>query len=104
MAAVIAHEVKNPLAGIRGAIQVIGGRLPADSRDAAVLNDIVTRIDALDGLMKDPWENFPTSGDEKRKISRNLGPCTRHLGCSLVRRRLEPSVLTHAKSHDSRCR
>ena len=34
MAAVIAHEVKNPLAGIRGAIQVIGGRLPEDSRDA----------------------------------------------------------------------
>ena len=53
MAAVIAHEVKNPLAGIRGAIQVIGSRLPADSRDAAVLNEIVKRIDALDGLMKD---------------------------------------------------
>jgi two-component system sensor kinase FixL len=53
MAAVIAHEVKNPLAGIRGAIQVIGGRLPADSRDAAVTNDIVKRIDALDSLMKD---------------------------------------------------
>jgi len=53
MAAVIAHEVKNPLAGIRGAMQVIGGRLPADSRDAAVLVDIVRRIDALDGLMKD---------------------------------------------------
>ena len=53
MAAVIAHEVKNPLAGIRGAIQVIGARLPLDSRDATVLNDIVKRIDALDGLMKD---------------------------------------------------
>ena len=26
MAAVIAHEVKNPLAGIRGAVQIIGGR------------------------------------------------------------------------------
>ena len=32
MAAVIAHEVKNPLAGVRGAIQVIGTRLPKDSQ------------------------------------------------------------------------
>jgi two-component system sensor kinase FixL len=53
MAAVIAHEVKNPLAGIRAAVQVIGGRLPSDSKDAAVLTDIIKRIDALDGLIKD---------------------------------------------------
>ena len=32
MAAVIAHEVKNPLAAVRGAIQVIGGRLPHGRR------------------------------------------------------------------------
>jgi PAS domain S-box-containing protein len=53
MAAVLAHEIKNPLAGIRGAIQVIGGRLPEGSRDAAMTKEIVARIDALDGLMKD---------------------------------------------------
>lgn len=53
MAAVIAHEVKNPLAGIRGVVQVIGGRLPADSADAQMMKEIVTRIDSLDGLMKD---------------------------------------------------
>jgi signal transduction histidine kinase len=53
MAAVIAHEVKNPLAGVRGAIQVIGGRLPKDSKEAAVIKEIVGRIDALDELMKD---------------------------------------------------
>jgi two-component system sensor kinase FixL len=53
MAAVIAHEVKNPLAAIRGAIQVIGGRLPAGSREAAVMKDIITRVDGLNGLMKD---------------------------------------------------
>jgi two-component system, LuxR family, sensor kinase FixL len=53
MAAVIAHEVKNPLAGIRGAIQVIGGRLTAENRDAVVLGEIVKRIDALDSLIKD---------------------------------------------------
>src|SRR3954451_12554993 len=30
MAAVVAHEVKNPIAGIRGALQVITSRMPAD--------------------------------------------------------------------------
>lgn len=53
MAAVIAHEVKNPLAGIRGVVQVIGGRLPAASTDAQMMKEIVSRIDSLDGLMKD---------------------------------------------------
>jgi two-component system sensor kinase FixL len=53
MAAVIAHEVKNPLAGVRGAIEVIGGRLPKESKDAAVVKEIVSRIDALNELMKD---------------------------------------------------
>ena len=53
MAAVLAHEVKNPLAGIRGAIQVIGGRLPEGSRDAAMTKEIVSRIDALNELMTD---------------------------------------------------
>jgi signal transduction histidine kinase len=53
MAAVIAHEVKNPLAAVRGAIQVIGGRLPAGSRDAPIVTEIVARIDALDELLKD---------------------------------------------------
>jgi len=53
MAAVIAHEIKNPLAGIRGAVQVIGSRLTPESRDAAVTREIVTRIDALNGLIQD---------------------------------------------------
>ena len=54
MAAVIAHEVKNPLAGIRGAIQV--HRRPAAGRAAAMRRwsrRSSTRIDALNELMKD---------------------------------------------------
>jgi two-component system sensor kinase FixL len=53
MAAVIAHEVKNPLAGIRGAIQVLGKRQLPDSTDARMMSEIVARIDALDEMMKD---------------------------------------------------
>ena len=53
MAAVIAHEVKNPLAGIRGAVQVIGGRLEKGTREAAVVGEILSRIDTLNGLIQD---------------------------------------------------
>ena len=53
MAAVIAHEVKNPLAGIRGAMQVMGRRMPAGSRDEEMTREIVRRIDSLDAMMKD---------------------------------------------------
>jgi len=53
MAAVIAHEVKNPLAAIRGAVQIIGGRLSGDNPDSRVMAEVVTRIDALDRLMKE---------------------------------------------------
>jgi two-component system, LuxR family, sensor kinase FixL len=53
MAAVIAHEVKNPLAAVRGAIQVIGNRLPPASREAGVITDIIARLDTLNQLVKD---------------------------------------------------
>ena len=53
MAAVVAHEVRNPLAGIKGAIGVIGGRLPPDSRDKAVIRTIGERIDSLNAMVDD---------------------------------------------------
>ena len=53
MAAVIAHEIKNPLAGIRGAIQVFGGRMVKEGANTQILNEIVARIDSLDQMMKD---------------------------------------------------
>ncbi len=53
MAAVIAHEVKNPLAAVRGAIQVIGKRLPVGSREVSVVSDIIARLDTLNQLVKD---------------------------------------------------
>jgi two-component system sensor kinase FixL len=53
MAAIVAHEVKNPLAGIRGAIQVFGSRLSDDEANARVMKEIVARIDSLDQMMRD---------------------------------------------------
>jgi len=53
MAAVIAHEVKNPLAAVRGAIQVIGSRMKGGTGDAAIIQEIIARIDALNALIQD---------------------------------------------------
>jgi len=53
MAAVVAHEVKNPLAGIRGVMQVFEKRVASDGTSTQILKDIVARIDSLDGMMKD---------------------------------------------------
>jgi len=53
MAAVVAHEVKNPIAGIRGALQVILGRMPPEQRDRAIIGEIIARLDALNGIVQD---------------------------------------------------
>ncbi len=53
MSAMVAHEVKNPLAGISGALQVVGSRLPAKSRDRRILDDIEDRIAALNRMLQD---------------------------------------------------
>ena len=53
MAAVVAHEVRNPLAGIKGVMQVLIARRPDDDVDVPVMNDIVARIDSLGELIND---------------------------------------------------
>lgn len=53
MAAVVAHEVRNPLAAVRAALQVIGGRLPADSQNTPVIGEIITRLDGLNRLTEE---------------------------------------------------
>jgi PAS domain S-box-containing protein len=53
LAAVVAHEVKNPLAGIKGAIQVLMSRRPRGDGELVVMTEIVSRVDALNELIGD---------------------------------------------------
>jgi PAS domain S-box-containing protein len=53
MAAVVAHEVKNPLTGIRAAIEIMRSRRKDNDPEAPVMREIVTRIDGLHELIRD---------------------------------------------------
>ncbi len=55
MASVLAHEIKNPLAGIRGAAQLIEEALPSSERELTQL--IVSETDRIRGLL-DRFESF----------------------------------------------
>ena len=53
MAAVVAHEVRNPLAGIKGAMQVLMGRRADGDPDWLIMREVVARIDSLGDLVND---------------------------------------------------
>jgi signal transduction histidine kinase len=53
LAASLAHEIKNPLAGISGAIQVFDQQLAPDHPHKEILAEILSQIDRLDRTMRD---------------------------------------------------
>jgi signal transduction histidine kinase len=53
LAAIVAHEVRNPLAGVRGSLQVLATRLPADMPERQIVGAMVERIDTLADRVRD---------------------------------------------------
>ncbi len=53
MAGVIAHELRNPLAAIRSALQIVSHRLQDDPPNYTVLTEVMARVDTLDALIDD---------------------------------------------------
>lgn len=83
MAAVVAHEVKNPLAGIRGAMQVLGRQFKGDAEAQDIIAEVLARIDEL-----------TTSINERLMFARSREPRIRPISlrdvvrdvCDLVRK------------------
>ena len=91
MAAILAHEVKNPLSGIRGAAQLLEGSVGEADRELAVLiRDEADRIRAL----VDRMEAFGEKPIERRAV--NIHRVLEH-----VRRLAQTGFAAHIKFNES---
>ena len=88
MAAVLAHEIKNPLAGIRGAAQLLEDAVPANERPLTEL--ICAEADRIRGLI----DRMDAFGDT-RAFPRD--PVNIHEVLDRVRRVAETSFARHVK-------
>lgn len=103
MAAVLAHEIRNPLAGIRGAMQVMAARYESGSKEGMVMKEIIARVDTLSELMQDlllyarPPKPRPAPVDLKRLIQTVVELISRDPEVSGVQVNVEgASPLAHA--------
>ncbi len=53
LASAIAHEIRNPLAGISGAIQVLSEEFPESDPRQPIIKEILKEVERLDGSVKD---------------------------------------------------
>jgi PAS domain S-box-containing protein len=53
LAAVVAHEVRNPLAGVKGSLQVLRSRAATDQPDRHLFDVMIARLDALNAKVDD---------------------------------------------------
>lgn len=52
-AAVVAHEVRNPLAGVKGSLQVLQSRPAIETDDRRVIEAMIARLDTLNAKVED---------------------------------------------------
>jgi len=71
MAAGIAHEVNNPLAGVSGFLQVMAGRLPEDSPERSAMETALNNINRASGTIKDLLKFARLGPTQKRALKLN---------------------------------
>jgi two-component system sensor histidine kinase PilS (NtrC family) len=83
MSAGLAHEIRNPLASLRSAIQEIGASFPPDSQDRQLADIVIAESDRLDRIIG-RFLDFSREG-ELRLSRLRLGPVLEGIRAMLLR-------------------
>lgn len=100
LATALAHEVKNPLAGISGAIQIIGDAMASDNPHRPIIHEILGQIRRLDATVRDlllysrPLPSKPSVVSLRVVVDRVL--TVLHEEPAMHRVRIEPRISRHA--------
>lgn len=71
LAASLAHEIKNPLAGISGAIQVIRDGMDPDDEHQPIVTEILSQISRLDDTVKDLLQYASPTPPRAQRVALN---------------------------------
>ena len=72
LSAVVAHEVRNPLAALKGGLQVLASRLPPDLPGREIITPMIARIDALNRTVQDILTYSKPNPPKRQRF--NIGP------------------------------
>ena len=71
LAAGMAHEINNPLAGIRNAFELIGADLPKSASSFPLLDLVDREIERLAGMVRNMFQTFRRDSEEPRAFDMN---------------------------------
>ena len=98
LSAGMAHEIRNPLAGMKTSIQVLAKKLTSPSQ-TILIEGVLSEIDRLNGIVTDllkfsgPSPTFPTPVDIKQLLKKTL---------DLLMEKLKQQAITIVQKYDDR--
>jgi PAS domain S-box-containing protein len=107
LAATVAHEIKNPLAGISGAIQVLAEGMPKNDGRREIVSEILDQVKRLDTTVRDLL-NFArpiTPRLQELDLAESIGSAWKMLAPQSEAKEIhftleaEPEALVHADPH-----